>query len=155
MVHLTRRVTAAISGGLGRSTARAAGLAALLIVLAVLPASAGPTDLTSPSVSPVTGTTADPITFSVTFRSSKGDEPDYVRVVVGSKVFEMERKAGPETWKNGVRFAVAKRLPAGTWDVRFEAKSDNFVETVSGGTVTITAAPTPTPEPTPEPTPRP
>jgi hypothetical protein len=150
-----RRVTAAISGGLGRSSVRAAALAAILVVLAVMPAAAGPTDLTSPAVSPTVGTAADPITFSVTFRSAKGDAPDYVRVVVGSKVYAMAKKAGPETWKNGVRYAVTKKLPVGTWAVRFEAKSGNFMESISGGTVKITAAPKPTPRPTPEPTPRP
>ncbi|OGO53604.1 MAG: hypothetical protein A2V85_00260 [Chloroflexi bacterium RBG_16_72_14] len=157
MVHLTRRVIGAISGGLGRSSVRAAGLAALLVVLAVMPAAAGPTDLTSPAVSPTTGTTADPITFSVTFRSAKGDAPEYVRVVVGPTVYAMARKAGPETWKNGVRYAVTKKLTVGTWAVRFEARSGNFVESISGETVNITAAPKPkpTPEPTPRPTPRP
>jgi hypothetical protein len=155
--HLTRRAIAAVSGSLGRSSVRAAGLAALLVVLAVMPAAAGPTDLTSPAVSPTTGTTADPITFSVTFRSAKGDAPEYVRVVVGSKVYAMAKKAGPETWKNGVRYAVTRKLPVGTWAVRFEAKSGNFMESISGGTVKITAAPKPkpTPEPTPRPTPRP
>ena len=155
MVHLTWRGIGATLGDLGRSSVRAAALAALLVALAVMPAAAGPTDLTSPSVSPESGTTADPITFSVTFRSNKGVAPEYVRVIVGSKVFALAKKAGPETWKNGVRYAVTRKLPAGTWAVRFEAKSGNFTESISGGTLRITAVPKPTAEPTPKPTPRP
>ena len=115
LVHLTRRITDGAAGGLGRSSVLAAVVAALLLVLAALPAAAGngPSDLGSPAVSPETGTTATPITFSVTYRSSKGQAPDYVQVVVGSKTFRMAKTAGYEEWKNGVRYRVTKKLPAG------------------------------------------
>ncbi len=159
LVHLTSRTLRTVTRGLGRSPARALIAAALLVAVAVLPAAAGqgPSGLTAPSVSPTSGTTATTITFAVTYHSSKDAAPEYVQVVVGSKTYQMERTAGTETWKNGVRYTTAIRLPAGTWAVRFEAKSGNFNSSVAGDTVTITPAPTPkpTPAPTPKPTPAP
>jgi len=144
---------------LGRTSVRAVGAALLLLAVAVMPATAGngPNDLSSPSVSPTSGTTATAITFSVTYHSSKNQAPDYVRVVVGSKTFSLENTAGTESWKNGVRYSVTTKLPAGTWTVRFEAASAGFHLELAGDTVTITPAPSPTPkpEPTPKPTPKP
>jgi uncharacterized membrane protein YgcG len=156
VVHLARRV-AAILGGPGRASALGAVIGVLLLGLAALPASAGngPTDLTAPSVSPTSGTTQTSIAFAVTYHSAKGSAPDYVRVIVGSTTYSMQKTAGPESWKNGVRYTTTRKLPAGTWTVRFEAKSGNFTATVAGPTVTITKAPKPTPEPTPKPTPKP
>ena len=159
MVHLTSRALRTVACGLGRSPARALIAAALLVAVAVLPAAAGqgPSGLTAPSVSPTSGTTATAITFAVTYHSSRDAAPEYVRVVVGSKTYQLERTAGTETWKNGVRYTTATRLPAGTWTVRFEATSGTFDSSVAGDTVTITPAPTPkpTPAPTPKPTPVP
>ncbi len=155
MVHLARQVIVSVASPLGRSSVRAACLATLLVVLAVLPAAAGngPTDLTSPSVSPTSGTTATEITFAVTYHSAKGDAPDYVRVVVGTTAYPMARTAGVETWKQGVRYTLTRRLPAGTWAVRFEAAEGDHIRTsIAGPSVAIAVAPSPTPAPTPRPT---
>jgi hypothetical protein len=141
---------------LGRPTARAVAASLMLLVATVMPAmaGAGPTDLVAPSVSPTTGTTATLISFAVTFRSAKGTQPDYVHVVVGSTPYTMKRTAGAETWKQGVRYTLGRRLPVGTWTVRFEASTqEHFTVSIDGATVRISKAP-PKPVPAPKPAPQ-
>ena len=131
-------------------------LAGLLVLAAVGPAlgAVGPTKLEDPTVSPRTGTIATTITLSVTYRSTQGLAPEYVRVVVGSTTYSMS--AADSTWKAGVLFTVSTTLPAGTMSVRFEARDvEKFVDEADGGTVTIGAVPTPTSTPSPKPTPKP
>lgn len=128
-----------------------AGLVCLALVLPAL-AAVGPTKLENPTVTPRSGTTATIVTLAVTYRSTQGTGPDYVRVVVGDTTFPMSATA--TNWKQGVEFSVATRLPAGTWAVRFEARdTEKFVDAIDGGTVTIGQSPLPAPSPTPAPTP--
>ena len=132
----------------------AAGVLLLAIVLPAMAGAVGPTKLENPTVDPRTGTTATPITLIVTYRNTQGQAPDYVRVVVGESTYAMH--ATGATWKAGVEFTVTTTLPAGTNDVRFEARdAEKFLDVADGGSVTITPAPTPTPTPTPAPTPTP
>ena len=150
---------------LARPAVRASLAALLLIVAIALPALAegasaagsGGTEisLTSKGASPTSGTTDTKITFAVLYQNSLALAPDYVHVRVAGSVFDMSPVTG-DTWKKGVRFEVATRLPAGTWTARFEAtdRNDAFTQ-VTGPTVVITGTPTPAPTATPRPTPSP
>lgn len=129
----------------------AAGLLLLAVVLPALAAAVGPSKLENPTVDPRTGTTSTPITFTVAYRNTQGQPPDYVRVVVAGAIYAMQ--ASGADWKAGVVFTVRTTVPAGTNDVRFEARdAEKFVDQTSGGSISITAAPTPEPTPTPQPT---
>ena len=146
-----------------------AAVGAVLLVLAlglpVLGVSAGsppgPTKLWYPDVTPRAADSATPVTFTITYRNAHALPPDYVRVVVAGQTYPMSG-AGTD-WKAGVVFTVAATLPAGTHDVRFEARdAERFVDELAAGTVSIDAAPpppapdpTPTPAPAPTPTPDP
>ena len=124
----------------------------LFVVIA--PVAAGPISLAEPAITPPYATTETLVTFSVTYRNSSGDEADWVRVSVAGSVLPMRAVGG--TPKQGVRYAIATRLPAGTHTVSFSAMARGRFETqLAGGTLQVTAAPTPTPEPTPKPTPKP
>ncbi|MCI0584863.1 MAG: SH3 domain-containing protein [Chloroflexi bacterium] len=133
---------------------------AVLLVLAfslpVLGAPPGPTKLLSPDVSPREADSATPVTFTVTYWNAHALPPDYVRVAVGGRTYPMTG-AGTD-WKAGVVFSVTTKLPAGTHEVRFEARdAERFVDELVAGSVAIDAAPapTPTPDPDPDPTPTP
>ena len=129
------------------------------LLLAVAPVAAGPVTLSSPAITPTTGTTDTLVTLAVTYRNAKGDLPDWVRVAVGSTVGPMTSIGGSP--KHGLRFAVALRLPAGSHPIVFTALSQGSTTTLDAGSITIALAPTPpptpppTPVPTPVPTPRP
>ncbi len=158
-MRLPNTIVGAITSALGRSSVRALLGSVLLVVAMALPAAAanGPADLNNPTVSPTTGTTATPITFTVTFHNAKGTAPAFVRVVVGSQTFPLAKTAGDESWKQGVRYTTTHKLPVGTWSVRFEASDGSHgTLTAAGADVKITKpAPKPTPEPTPKPKPKP
>jgi len=129
---------------------------AVLLVLAfslpVLGAPPGPTKLLSPDVSPREADSATPVTFTVTYWNAHGLPPDYVRVAVGGRTYPMTG-AGTD-WKAGVVFRVTTKLPAGTHEVRFEARdAERFVDELVAGSVAIDAAPVPDPDPTPTPAP--
>jgi hypothetical protein len=127
-------------------------LAVSVPVLAALPP--GPTQLQDPDVTPRTGSSTTPITFTVTYWNAHALPPDYVRVVVGGATHAM---SGSGTdWRAGVVFKVTTLVPAGTHAVRFEARdAERFVDQVDGGSVVIGQAPTPTPKPPPAPEPTP
>ncbi len=133
------------------------------MVLVVAPAApptsagAGPTRLSSASVSPSTGTTDSVLTFTVAYRNREGSPADWVRVTVAGTTRAMTWTAGDD-WKQEVWFAWTGSLPAGTHAVTFQAMSrDRFDDSLDGGAVTISTAatPPPTPVPTPAPTPQP
>jgi hypothetical protein len=144
-----------------RSTHARLALPALLpamlawLLVSALPVAAAPIYLSNPDVSPTSATTAVLVTFSVTYTNKRGDAPDWVRLDVGGTVQDMTSIGG--TPKQGLRFAVALRLPAGTRAVTFTASTQGQTTSIGGGTVTIVPAPTPppTPAPTPVPTPKP
>ena len=148
-----------MASALRRSSAGALLATLLLLVVAVLPAAAAPpSDLTSASVSPTSGTTDTVIEFAVTYHNWRGTPPEYVRVVVGEQTFAMSKTAGAEDWKAGVRYTISSKLPVGTWTVRFEASNGRHASTLDGDGVTIVKAkpaPTPTPKPKPKPAPKP
>ena len=132
------------------------GVAVALLLALVAPAAAGagPTRLSSPTVSPGSGTTLTTIAFAVTYRNREGSPADWVRVRVAGTTHAM-RTSGSD-WKAGVRFRWSGKLPAGTHTVTFEAMSrDRFAATLAGGSVTIKVAATPKPTPKPAATPRP
>lgn len=134
----------------------AAGGAVLLLLalwLPVLGAPPGPTKLLDPGIAPGTADSATPVTFTITYRNAHALPPDYVRVAVAGATYPMTG-AGTD-WKAGVVFTVTTTLPAGTHEVRFEARdAERFVDELAAGTVSIDVAP-PAPDPTPEPTPEP
>ena len=121
-------------------------------------AAGGPTSLVNPEVDPRTATTKTDITFAVTFRNSRGGEPDYVRVRIGDAVHDMAPSTGAHDWKKGGRFVYRTKLKAGTYVVTFLSSDTKHHEaSIAGGTVTVEPAPTPrpTPKPTPKPAPKP
>lgn len=138
---------------------RAAALAAVVLLLVLSwPAAAvtGPTKLSDPSITPSSGTPTTTISMGVTYRNREGSPPDYVRVVIDGVAHEMSGAGA--TWKSGVRFSYATKLPLGTHTISFDARGrDKFTDAIAGGTVTIALppAPTPTPAPTPKPAPTP
>lgn len=138
---------------------RAAVIAAVVLLLALtLPAAAvtGPTKLLDPTVSPTSATPTATISFGVTYRNREGSPPDYVRVVIDGVAHEMTGTG--TSWKSGVRFSYATKLPLGTHKISFEGRDrDKFVDTIAGASVVIAwpPSPTPTPAPTPKPTPAP
>ena len=138
---------------------RAAVIAAMVLVLALtLPAAAvtGPTKLLDPAVSPTSATPTATISFGVTYRNREGSPPDYVRVVIDGVAHEMTGTG--TSWKSGVRFSYATKLPLGTHAISFEGRDrEKFVDTIAGASVVIAwpPSPTPTPAPTPKPTPAP
>ncbi|TAK00859.1 MAG: SH3 domain-containing protein [Chloroflexota bacterium] len=129
-----------------------AALLLLALSLPVLAAPPGPTKLLSPDVTPRQADAATPVAFTITYRNAHALPPEYVRVAVGGRTYPM---TGDGTdWKAGVVFTVTTTLPAGTHDVRFEARdAERFVDELAAGSVSIGAAPPPPPPPpTPEPT---
>jgi hypothetical protein len=134
-------------------------LLVLTLGLPVLGVSAGsppgPTKLWYPDVAPRAADSATPVTFTVTYRNAHALPPDYVQVVVAGQTYPMTG-AGTD-WKAGVVFTVVTTLPAGTSEVRFEARdAERFVDELTAGTVSIDAAPPPpAPDPTPAPAPTP
>jgi hypothetical protein len=141
-----------------RASWRAVVLAMLVLGLSVLPVAAvtGPTSLIDPSVSPTVATPTTTITFAVTYRHRQGAPTDYVRVVIGSKAYEMAPTSTSTDYRNGVRYQYKRTLALGTYTVRFEGRGrDKFEMILDAGTVTIRESATPTPKPTPAPTPKP
>ena len=71
-----------VGGSRGRSWLAATVLAALVVLVAALPAAAvaGSTKLVDPAVSPTAATPTTTITFAVTYRNREGSPPDEVVV---------------------------------------------------------------------------
>jgi hypothetical protein len=157
------RVKVRQRGGIDRrvrslSAVLALGLVlALVLVTPAIAATRGPTKLSDPQVSPRTATPTTTVQFSVTYRNREGSPPDAVSVVIDGRAHAMTAAAGDDSWKDGVRFAFATALPAGSHPVRFTGiDRERFTDEVDGGLVTVVLPkPTPTPKPTPKPTPRP
>jgi len=137
--------------------------ALLWALLSVAPAwaSAGPTRLSDPAVSPRSGHPTTTITITVSYRNREGSAADWVRVRIAGSTRAMTHVGGSD-WKKGVTFRWSGRLPLGTHPATISALSrDHFTDTLAAGSVVITPAPAsdptakPTPKPTPQPTPRP
>lgn len=120
-------------------------------------ANSGSTGLTSPSITPATGTPSTPITFSVTYVNHEGSGADSVHVVIDGVAYQMAPISGTE--KSGVQYGYTRTLGTGVHQVVFTSRGrDRFEDSISGGTVTINSpppTPTPTPRPTQTPTPTP
>lgn len=123
--------------------------AALLVALAAAVTvpraslhAAAPNRLSSPSVSPTSGTTSTTFGFSVHYL---GDYPaTSVTAVVGSRTIALSLASGTAT--DGT-YTGSSTLPAGTWAVTFTAvATKRNSPSISGGTVTV-VAPTPSPQP--------
>jgi len=89
------------------------------LLLAVAPVAASPVTLSSPAVTPTAGTTDTLVTLAVTYRNAKGDLPDTAQVTVGSTIRSLTPIGGSP--KQGLRYAVALRLPAGSHAIVFAA----------------------------------
>jgi len=120
-------------------------------------ANSGSTGLTSPSITPATGTPSTPITFSVTYVNHEGSGADSVHVVIDGVAYQMAPISGTE--KSGVQYGYTRTLGTGVHQVVFTSRGrDRFEDSISGGTVTINSpppTPTPMPRPTQTPTPTP
>jgi outer membrane biosynthesis protein TonB len=117
-------------------------------------ATSGSTVLSSPSISPASGTTTTLVTFSVVYLNHESSAADWVRVSIdGGPAIDLAPTSG--TPKVGVTYTYQSTLPAGAHQVDFTSSGrGKFDGSISGGTVTI-SAPTPTPSPTPTPAPTP
>ncbi|HET9082982.1 MAG TPA: hypothetical protein VFN41_01160 [Candidatus Limnocylindrales bacterium] len=146
--------------GGGRQARIVASIAAFVLVLsAVVPAwaAAGPTKLSDPTVSPLTGYPTTTIVVTVSYRNREGTPANWVRVKLGATTHAMTKGSGAD-WKRGVTFRWSGKLAVGSYPVTISALSrDRFADQITAGTVTIkpTPKPDPTPKPTPKPTPRP
>jgi hypothetical protein len=146
--------------GGGRQTRIVASIAAFVLVLsAVVPAwaAAGPTKLSDPTVSPITGYPTTTIVVTVSYRNREGTPANWVRVKLGGGTHTMTRTGGTD-WKRGVTFRWSGKLAVGSYPVTISALSrDRFADQLAAGTVTIKPipAPEPTPKPTSKPTPKP
>jgi uncharacterized membrane protein YgcG len=150
-------------GGAGQVRIVASIAAFLLVLAAVAPAwaSAGPTKLFDPVVSPRSGTPNTTIVVTVSYRNREGTPANWVRVKIAGSTHAMTKASGDD-WKRGVTFRWSGKLPVGTHTIALSALSrDRFADAMTAGSVTIerpaTPAPTPraTPKPTPKPTPQP
>ena len=141
--------------GLRRATVTpllALGAALFVVFTLVAPVLAveGPTKLIDPRVAPRTGTPSTTIVFEVKYRNREGSAADHVSVIIDGTAHAMHRVSGTD-WKSGIVHRWSTTLRVGTHAIRFEAADTRkFTDTVSGGTVTITAT-TPSSTPPPEP----
>ena len=123
-------------------------------------ANSGSTALSSPAVSPVTGTPSTLITFSVVWTNHESSSADWVRVTIDGSEHDMAPNTGVA--KDGITYVSVLTLGAGAHAVVFSSSGrGKFEGSISGPTVTIVAPaptpppPTPRPTATPTPTPRP
>jgi hypothetical protein len=147
----------ALRAGASRFRAWFAIAAAALLVAALLAVPAGTlaasTQLSDPSVSPTSGTTATTFTFGITYTNHEGSgAPNEVSLVIDGVKHAMV--AGGTDWKSGVRFTYSTKLPAGSHTIVFHSVGrGRFTSDLSASSVAV--GPAPTPRPTPVPTPRP
>lgn len=141
-----------------------------LVALLVAPVLAAPAaELRDGRVSPRDGGDIDTVFhLRVTFEDDADRPPDFVRFVFDGGSHEMSRDHGHD-WNRGVDYEWHGRLPEGTSQITFLARTDGGTDlSLSSRTVTVdgpaatptpdpTAAPTPTatPKPTPKPTAKP
>lgn len=134
-------------------------LATAMIVLSrPMPVARAATQLLNATVSPASGTTATTFVISVDYVSEPEARPAgsvTVEIVgLGGAPLPMALVSGG-TDTNGT-WRTSTMLPAGSWDLIFEANPQGQdPPPLAGPTVIVTAAPTPTPGPTPPPTPVP
>jgi hypothetical protein len=148
----------ALRGGASRFRTGFAVAAAALFVAALLAVPAGTlaasTQLSNPSVTPTSGTTATTYSFAITYTNHEGSgAPNEVSVVIDGVKHAMV--AGGTDWKSGVRFTYSAKLPAGNHSIVFHSVGrGRFTYDLPAGSVSVGAAPTlkPTPKPTPKPT---
>jgi hypothetical protein len=124
-------------------------------------AAAGPT-LRDPVVDPRTGSPATTFGLRVTYTDDSSGRhwaPLWVRVRIGGVTHWMSRN-GDRDWSDGITYRWSGKLPLGTSDIAFQARSDrNVMVSLPAGTIVVaepaTPTPTATPKPKPKPTPRP
>jgi hypothetical protein len=137
-------------------------VALLLLALAASPAAAAD-PLSNPTVSPNPATTADTVTFSITYTDANGVAPLKVQVDVDGTRHTMQAAPPPRDFAAGVVYTYSAPSTAGTHSVKFrwiDAANNphNFDGTVPDLVITaaaVTPAPTPPPKPTAAPTPTP
>ena len=138
-----------------RSTAVAIISAALLTALLAAPVAAAPNALSSPSVTPATGTTETPITFSVHYSSGQAAAPNWVRAIVSGIAAPISLSLFSGSAADGT-YRATTTLPVGTRSVTFRADAPQGLDPViSGGTVSISDPGSPTPSQGPTATPNP
>ena len=137
---------------------RRATLVCLTLLVTMLPAApmvaaAAANQLTSPSVSPLSGTTATSFAFSVHYLSRAGTAPASVTAYVAGLTLPLTLVSGSPA--DGT-YRASSNLPVGTWAVAFEAiVAQGNDPTAIAGPVQVTPPPPPTPPPTVPPTPKP
>lgn len=142
-----------------RPLAAVALVIAMLAVAATPHSVAGANGLTNPSVTPTTGTVLTFFDFSVDYNHAGQDAKSVTALLDGANAIPLSLTDGD--LRNGT-WTASEQLPAGTWDVSFQALSVNDAPWgAAGPTITVaplatpTPVPTPTPDPTPVPTPTP
>lgn len=129
--------------------------AAVLAAAAAAPVAAAPQWLVNGSVTPGAGTTGSRFVFQVEYIGPASKVPTVTASVGATTVVAVVAMSA----QGGGVFQGASFLPAGTWDVTFEAVINNTRSTTPGPTVTVTPVtpagtplPTTPPGPTPPPT---
>ena len=116
-------------------------------------AAAANAKLTSPTVTPLAGTTSTVFVFSVHFIGSASDEAVSVTASVPGSSLALSLASGDA--RNGT-WTGSRTLAAGSWPVTFTSVSTGGTNPSAAGPTVVVTVPTPTPAPTPPPaTPRP
>jgi hypothetical protein len=123
----------------------------LYLIAAGITAAAPANQLLNGNVNPNSGTTTTSFVFIVRYESGQGNAPTSVSAVAGNVIVPLHLVSGTRT--DG-RYRGTAKLPAGTWQVMFQATARGNDPTLDGPTVKVTKAPKPstTPRPTPRPT---
>jgi hypothetical protein len=126
----------------------------LYLIAAGITAAAPANQLLNGNVNPNSGTTTTNFVFSVRYESDRGNVPTSVSAVAGNVVIPLHLVSGRRA--DG-RYRGSAKLPAGTWQVIFNALARGNDPSLDGPTVKVTKAPKPsaTPRPTSRPTPVP
>lgn len=137
---------------IGRWGAAVALAGVVLLQATTATDAAPPNELLNGKVQPANGNTKTSFTFSVRYRSDKGNDPTSVTAVAGNVVVPLTLQSGSPS--DGVYQGQAG-LPEGSWSVLFQAAATGNDPSLDGPTINVSLAPTPTPRPTPRPTPKP
>lgn len=121
---------------------------AMLTALLVAPSSlsaAPPNGLLNPSVAPWAGTVSTPFAFAVRYRAPVSNPAETVKATVAGQTVWLSLTAG--SMHDGA-WGATRLLPAGTWNVTFEASAAKGAPpSVSAGPVTVASQATPKPPP--------
>ena len=105
-------------------------------------------NLTEPSVSPGTGTTATTFTFSVKYQDNLAETPDWIRVYFSSGLVRTLNLQSGSLATGAIysRTVSGATLGVGTWGVTFRVQPGTqpapiLTCEVSGGSVTVTTLP--------------